>query len=100
MPKSTAGLSSGGLGGQTKSSPRQVGNFNCHQWGKIIVILHDGLRLLEKEALLKRISVGSLAELEAKLLQAAESLDAGRGVDGEEVFARLRKRSKTRRTNA
>jgi len=62
-------------------------------------VLRDGLRLLEKEALLKRISVGSLAELEAELLKAAESLDAGRGVDAEQVFARLRQRSKSRRKN-
>lgn len=63
-------------------------------------VLRDGLRLLEKEELLKRISVGSLPELEARLLEAAESLDAGKGVDGEDVFARLRKRTKTRRQNA
>jgi antitoxin ParD1/3/4 len=63
-------------------------------------VLREGLRLLEKEELLKRISVGSLPELEAKLLQAAESLDVGKGVDGEEVFARLRQRKKARRQNA
>ena len=63
-------------------------------------VLRDGLRLLEKEALLKQISVSSLPELEAKLLKAAESLDAGRGVDGKQVFARLRQRSKSRRQNA
>jgi antitoxin ParD1/3/4 len=63
-------------------------------------VLREGLRLLEKEELLKQISVGSLAELEAKLLKAAESLDAGRGVDGEAVFARLRQRSKARRRDA
>ena len=62
-------------------------------------VLRDGLRLLEKEALLKRISVGSLAELEAKLLKAAETLDSGRGMDGEPAFARLRQRSKLRRQN-
>jgi len=56
--------------------------------------------LLEKEALLKKISLNSLPELEAKLLKAAESLDAGRGADGEQVFARLRQRSKARRQNA
>jgi hypothetical protein len=44
--------------------------------------------------------VNSLPELEAKLLKAAESLDAGRGVDGEPVFARLRQRGKSRRRNA
>jgi antitoxin ParD1/3/4 len=63
-------------------------------------VLREGLRLLEKEELLKRISVGSLAELEGKLLKAAASLDAGNGVDGEEAFARLRQRSKSRRANA
>ena len=62
-------------------------------------VLRDGLRLLEKEALLKKISVHSLPELEAKLLEAAAALDAGRGVDGEQVLARLRQRSKTRRRN-
>jgi antitoxin ParD1/3/4 len=62
-------------------------------------VLRDGLRLLEKEQLLKQISVSSLPELEAKLLKAAASLDAGKGVDGEEVFARLRQRSKARRRN-
>ena len=63
-------------------------------------VLRDGLRLLEKETLLKQISVGSLPELEAKLLKATESLDAGRGVDGEPVLARLRQRSQSRRRNA
>lgn len=63
-------------------------------------VLRDGLRLLEKEALLKQISVNSLPELEALLLKAAASLDAGRGADGEQVFARLRQRSKSRRENA
>jgi antitoxin ParD1/3/4 len=63
-------------------------------------VIREGLRLLEKEELLKKISVASLPELEAKLLKAAASLDAGKGVDGEEVFKRLRQRSKTRRQNA
>jgi len=63
-------------------------------------VLREGLRLLEKEALLKRLSVRSWPELEAKLLQAAESLDAGKGVEGEEVFARLRQRTRARRHHA
>ncbi len=63
-------------------------------------VLRDGLRLLERSELLKRLSVGSMPELEAKLLAAAESLDAGRGIDGREVFSRLKKRIKTRRKNA
>jgi len=72
----------------------------CGDYQTASEVLRDGLRLLEKEALLKQLSVSSLPELEAKLLQAAESLDAGRGVDGEKVFARLRQRSKARRQNA
>ena len=60
-------------------------------------VLRDGLRLLEREELLKQISISSLPELESALLKAAESLDAGRGVDGEKVFARLQKRAKSRR---
>jgi antitoxin ParD1/3/4 len=60
-------------------------------------VLRDGLRLLEKEELLKRISVGSMAELEAKMVKAAESLDAGNGVDGKAVLARLRQRTQVRR---
>ena len=63
-------------------------------------VLREGLRLLEKEELLKRISVASLPELEASLLEAAKSLDKGKGVDSEQVFARLRQRSKARRQNA
>jgi antitoxin ParD1/3/4 len=60
-------------------------------------VIREGLRLLEKEELLKKISVTSLAHLEANLLEAAKSLDAGRQVDGEEAFARLRQRSEARR---
>ena len=52
------------------------------------------------EAPLKQLSVNSLPELEAKLLQAADSLEAGRGGDAELVFSRLRQRSKARRQNA
>lgn len=62
-------------------------------------VIREGLRLLEKEELLKRLSVGSLAELESRLLKAAESIDAGRTVDGEAALERLRRRSKTRRSN-
>jgi hypothetical protein len=41
----------------------------------------------------------TLEELEAQLTQAVESLDAGKGVDGEKVFRRLRKRMKEERGN-
>ena len=62
-------------------------------------VLREGLRLLEREELLKRISVHSLPELEARLRQAAGSLDSGHGQDGEKVFARLRRRGVARRKN-
>jgi antitoxin ParD1/3/4 len=63
-------------------------------------VIREGLRLLEKEELFKRFSVASPAELEAKLMEAVDSLNAGRKVHGEKVLARLRQRSKTRRRNA
>lgn len=62
-------------------------------------VLREGLRLLEKEELLKQISVSSLPELETKLLQAVDSLEAGKKVDAEQVFAHLRARSKAHRRN-
>ena len=42
----------------------------------------------------------TLAELEAELLQSVESLDAGKGVSGEKVIRRLRKRIKEVRAGA
>ena len=54
------------------------------------------LRLPEKEELLKRVSIASLADLETKLSLAVESLEKGRKVDGEEVFSRLRSRVQSR----
>jgi len=63
-------------------------------------VVRAGLRLLKREEMLKQVSVGSAAELQAKLLQAAKSLNAGRGVKSEEVFARLRSRSQARRKHA
>jgi hypothetical protein len=52
---------------------------------------------VRRRRLLKKISARSPAELEARLLEAAKSLDAGKGVDAEEAFARLRQRRKPRR---
>jgi hypothetical protein len=44
-----------------------------------------------------QITVSSLGELKAKLLQAIASLDRGEGIEGEEAFRRLRKRIKLRK---
>jgi hypothetical protein len=41
-----------------------------------------------------------MEELEAQLLQSIDRLDRGEGVDGEEVFRRLRKRIKESRSDA
>ena len=62
-------------------------------------VLREGLRLLEKEELLKRVSVQSLPELEARLIRAAESIEQGRGINGDKAFADLRRRLKSRRQN-
>ena len=62
-------------------------------------VVRAGLRLLKQEQMLKAVSVRSRAELETRLIQAADSLNAGRGVDGDKVFARLRQRSQARRKN-
>jgi antitoxin ParD1/3/4 len=58
-------------------------------------VVRAGLRRLkeEREARLTR-SPATLEELEAQLIQAVESLDVGKGADGEALFRRLRKRIK------
>jgi len=60
-------------------------------------VLREGLRLLEERDLLKRISVSSMAELEAKLLEGVASLNRGGSVDGEEAFKQLRQRGQARK---
>lgn len=62
-------------------------------------VVRAGLRLLKEEQMLRQISVRSKAELEAKLIEASASLAAGRGVPGEQVFARLRQRRQSRSRN-
>jgi len=61
-------------------------------------VVRAGLRRLreDREARLPRLPA-TLEELEAQLLQSARSFDAGKGVDGEVVFRRLRKRIKEAR---
>lgn len=64
-------------------------------------VVRAGLRRLkeEREVRLMRVPV-TLDELETQLLQSVESLDAGKGVSGEEAFRRLRKRIKEARARA
>ena len=62
-------------------------------------VLREGLRLIEEKDLLKRISVSSLEELEAKLLVAVDQLERGEGIPGKEAFERLKERAKGRRSN-
>jgi antitoxin ParD1/3/4 len=59
-------------------------------------VLREGLRLLEEKDLLKRISASSVTELREKLLEGITSLNAGKGIPGEEAFQQLRQRIKKR----
>lgn len=59
-------------------------------------VLREGLRLLEKEILLKRISMGSLPELETKIRKTAEALGLGGSGAERGALARLRRRRKAR----
>jgi antitoxin ParD1/3/4 len=76
---------------------KQVGNGHYQTASEVV---RAGLRRLkeDQDARLPQMPK-TLVELEALMLKAAASLDAGRGVDGKEVFARLRQRSKSRREN-
>ncbi len=61
-------------------------------------VLREGLRLLEERDLVKRLSVGSIEELQGKLLAGIKSLDQGQGIEGEEAFKRLQGRIKERKS--
>jgi len=64
-------------------------------------VVRAGLRRLkEDQAVLLPRAPKTLEELETHLLQSMDRLDRGQGVDGEEVFRRLRKRIKDSRSNA
>jgi len=61
-------------------------------------VVRAGLRRLKEERELRTLQVpATRAELEAQLVEAVDSLAAGRGVNGETVFRRLRKRIKEAR---
>jgi antitoxin ParD1/3/4 len=61
-------------------------------------VVRAGLRRLKEERETRAMRLpAKLDELETQLVQAVNSLDAGRGVNGEIVFRRLRKRIKEAR---
>ena len=61
-------------------------------------VVRAGLRRLKEERDVRLMRVpATLEELESQLLQSVESPDAGKGMSGEEVFRRLRKRIKDAR---
>lgn len=64
-------------------------------------VIRAGLRRLkeDQDARLPK-APATLEELERMLLQSVERLDRGEGVDGEEVFRRLRKKIKQSRNDA
>lgn len=60
-------------------------------------VLRDGLRLLEKQALLKQMSVSSLEALEATLEEGLAQLNRGERIPGPVAVKRLRERARSRR---
>lgn len=61
-------------------------------------VVRAGLRLLKEERELRAWRApATRKELEAQLVEAVDSLEAGRGMDGEAAFRRLRKRIKKAR---
>jgi antitoxin ParD1/3/4 len=63
-------------------------------------VVRAGLRRLkEDQAARLPQAPKTIQELEAQLLQSIDHLDQGKGVDGEEVFRRLRSRIKKARAN-
>ena len=64
-------------------------------------VIRAGLRRLkEDQAVRLPQAPRTLEELETQLLQSLDRLDRGEGVDGGEVFRRLRKRIKASRAGA
>ena len=63
-------------------------------------VIRAGLRRLKDDQTVRLPQTPkTLEELETQLLQSIDRLDRGEGVDGEEVFRRLRKRIKASRAN-
>ena len=64
-------------------------------------VVRAGLRRLkEDQAARLPQAPKTLEELETQLLQSLDRLDRGEGIDGEQVFSRLRRRIKRSRSDA
>ena len=64
-------------------------------------VIRAGLRRLKEDQDIRLSRApATLAELEAQLLQSVERLDRGEGVDGKDVFRRLRRKIKKSRKHA
>ena len=58
-------------------------------------VVRAGLRRMKEDQAIRQAQAPkTLADLETQLLQSIDRLNRGEGVDGEEVFRRLRKRIK------
>lgn len=74
------------------------GEVNSGLYQTASEVIRAGLRRLKEEGEIRMMrSPVSLEALETQLVQAVDSLEAGQGMDGEEVIRRLRKRMKERR---
>ena len=63
-------------------------------------VIRAGLRRLKEDKERKpRFMVSSRAELEDKILEGIDELDAGKGIPGEKVFAELKAHSAKHRRN-
>ena len=61
-------------------------------------VIRAGLRRLKEDRETRRLGTpATLQELEVRLVQAVEALDAGQGANGDAVLRRLRKRMKESR---
>lgn len=63
-------------------------------------VIQEGLRLLQRETYLKEVCVPSQEDLELKLAATLKAVEAGRIVNGEDAFARLRQLSKAHSEDA
>ena len=57
-------------------------------------VVREALRLLEEQDQLRALR---LEEIRKKIAEGLDALDRGEGIDGEEAFDRLRKKSEARR---